>query len=132
MPRKRARRQADGLLLPVELLAQLFAGLEEGDAFLGDIHRGTGPRIAPGARAPALDRERAEAAQLYPVAARQGTGDFVEDRRNDPFDVTLVEMRIQLGQPEDQFGFGHRDRPTLTLFVRPPRGRRRPPRLSGA
>jgi len=41
----------------------------------------------------------AEAAQLDPVAARHGGDDLAQDRIHDILDVTLIEMRILLGNP---------------------------------
>jgi hypothetical protein len=58
-------------------------------------------------RASRLDREGAEAAQLHPVAPGQGRGDLLEDGGDDPLDIPVVEMRIELADPKDEFGLGH-------------------------
>src|SRR5208282_3076631 len=101
------RRWRERSLPLVEPLAQLLAGLEEGNVLFADLHAFPGTRVATHARAAPLDRESAEAAQLDPVAARQGRRDLVEDGGNDAFDVALVKVRIALGQMLDQLGFGH-------------------------
>ena len=86
----------------VEAQAHLLAGLEDGNRLLGHRHGGAGARVAAPPRLPALDRERTEAPQLDPVAPRQGVGDRVEDRVDDVLDVALVEVRVLLGDLEDQ------------------------------
>src|SRR5712691_8799613 len=63
----------------IEAVAQLLAGLEEGDVLFGDLDAIAGARVAPDTGIAALDRKGAEAAQLDPIAARQRRGDFVED-----------------------------------------------------
>src|SRR5712691_11673062 len=63
----------------IEAVAQLLAGLEEGDVLLGDLDAVAGARVAPDAGIAALDRKGTEAAQLDPVAARQRRGDFIEN-----------------------------------------------------
>src|SRR5688572_8036792 len=63
----------------VEALAHLLAGLEERHALLVDRDMRAGARIAAGTRRPVLDRERAEAAQLDTVTARERTDDLVEN-----------------------------------------------------
>src|SRR5208282_2028693 len=102
---------AAALPLAIEPLAQLLAGLEEGDVLLAHGHGLAGARVAPQARAALLDREGAEAAQLDAVALREGRGDLVEDRGHDALDVPLVEMRVALGDAQDQLRLGHRLRP---------------------
>ena len=44
---------------------------------------------------------------IHAVAASQGLGDFVEDRRHDPFDIPLIEMRIPGRQAGNQLRLGH-------------------------
>ena len=68
-----------------------------------------GARIAAGPRGAVLDRERAETAQLDPVATRQGGDDLVEDRVDDVLDVPLIEVRVVLGDTLNEFGLDHRD-----------------------
>ena len=50
--------------------------------------------LRPDARRAVLDRKRAEAAQLDPIAVRQRLGDLVEDRADDVLDVPQEQMRI--------------------------------------
>src|SRR5579883_3210790 len=102
-----AARAVERLFGGVELFAQLFAGLEERHGLFRNLHGFAGARVAPDARLAALHGERAEAAQLDPVAARERAGDLVEDRGYDALDVALVEMWVALGELEDEFGFGH-------------------------
>ena len=59
-----------------------------------------------------LHEKRAKSPEFDPVAPRQGRGDFVEDRRYDPLDVTLIQMGIRLRETENQLGFYHRDQPS--------------------
>ena len=70
---------------------------------LGDLDAVAGARVAANARVTALDRERAEAAQFDAVAARQGRGDLIENRRDDDLDIALIKMRICLGKPLHEF-----------------------------
>ena len=56
-----------------------------------------------------LDRERAETAQLDPVAARQSRDDLIQDRVHDILDIPLIEVRVVLGDALNKFGFDHRD-----------------------
>src|SRR5690606_887339 len=93
--------------LRIQALAKLLAGLEERRLLGLDLNGLAGSRIAAGAGLAVLDRERAEAPQFDPVAARERLGDLVEDRRDDPLHVALIEMWISLGQPGDQFGLCH-------------------------
>src|SRR5712691_8905511 len=101
-----ARRSAAA----VQALAHFLAGFEERHAFLVDRYARAGARIAAFARRPILHREGAEAAQLHPVAARQGGGDLVEDGVDDVFDVPLIKVRILRRNPLNELGFDHRDR----------------------
>src|SRR5256885_722767 len=63
--------------------------------------RGSPPRFST------LDREGAEAAQLHPVAPGQRIRDGVEDRVDQDLDVALVEMRVLLGDLEDELRLDH-------------------------
>src|SRR5918993_4527896 len=91
----------------VEALAQLFAGLEIGHDLVRHRHLVPGARVAPDPLAPRPDRERAEAAKLDPVAARQSRADLLEHGGDDPLDVAHVEVRVRVGEPLDQIRFGH-------------------------
>jgi len=84
-------------IIAVKPLAHFLARLEERDALLIDRHMGAGTRIASGAGGAMLDRERAEAAQLDTVAARERSNDLIEDRVHDILDIPLVEVRVVLG-----------------------------------
>src|SRR5262249_4934704 len=46
-------------------------------------------------------------AQLDPVAAGQGSRDLLENGGDDPFDIAVMEMRIELADPKGEFRFGH-------------------------
>src|SRR5438105_14079279 len=81
----------------VQALAHFLACLEERDALLIDRHMRAGARIAAGPCWPMLDRKRAKAAQLDPVATRQGSDDLIENRVHDILDIPLVEVRVVLG-----------------------------------
>src|SRR5207237_1048070 len=102
-PDHRARMGASGASMRarrlVQPVAQLLPGLEERDVLLGDLDAVAGARVAADTGVAALHREGAEAAQLDPIAARQGRGDLVEDRGDDDLDVALIEMRVGFGQP---------------------------------
>src|SRR5205085_8538506 len=88
-------------------VAQLLAGLEERDVLFGDRDAVAGARVAAEAGIAALDRERAKAAQLDPVAAGEGGGDLVEDRVDDHLDIALVKVRIGLRKLLNEFRFCH-------------------------
>jgi hypothetical protein len=51
-----------------------------------------------------LDRKGAKAAQLDTVTAGQGSRDLIEDRGDDPLHIAVIEMRIELADPKDEFG----------------------------
>jgi hypothetical protein len=63
----------------VEPLAQLLAGLEEGDVLLADMHAVAGARVAAQPRFAPLHLEGTEALQFDAVAPRQRGRDLVED-----------------------------------------------------
>src|SRR5580700_3986212 len=99
-----------GRRLMVQPVAQLLAGLEKRDVLLADVDAVAGARVAPDAGIAALDRKRAETAQLDPVATGQGRGDLVKNRGHDDLDIALIEMRIALGKSLDELRFRHRGR----------------------
>src|SRR5262249_2902723 len=66
---------------------ELFAGFKIWDVFLGDFDLVACARIAAHAGWPVLDRERAEPAQLDPVAASQRVCDLLENHVDDFFDI---------------------------------------------
>src|SRR5260370_15880728 len=102
--RRQARARSHRVIEP---LAQLLAGLEEGNVLLLDLHAVAGARVAPETRVAPLHRKGAEAAQLDAVAARQRRGDLVENGGHDTLDVALIEMRVAVGQALDELGLGH-------------------------
>src|SRR5262249_46038264 len=112
----------------VQALAHFPAGLEERHGFLVDRDARAGARVAAFARRPLLDRERPEAAQLDPVAARQGSGDLAQDGVDDILDIPLVKVRILRCDPLNELGFDHCGRPlagAATGMVSWPRCRER-------
>ena len=68
-----------------------------------------GARIAARARRTMLHRERAESAQLDPIAARQRSDDLIENRIHNVLDIPLIKMRVVLGDTLNKFGFDHRE-----------------------
>src|SRR3979411_2150951 len=93
----------------VQPFTHFLAGLEKRDTLLIARHMRAGARIAAGAVRTVLHRERAETAQLDPVAARQGGDDLIENRVHNVLDIPLVKMRVVFGDTLNKFGFDHRD-----------------------
>src|SRR5436305_9319645 len=91
----------------VQPVAQQLAGLEERHVLFGDLDTVAGARVAADPRVAALDRECAKTAQFDAVAACQGRGDLIEDRRDDDLDIALIEVRVCLGKPLDELRFCH-------------------------
>jgi hypothetical protein len=56
-----------------------------------------------------LHRKRAETAQFNPIAARQRSDDFIEDRVHNILHIPLIEMWVVFGDALNEFGFDHRD-----------------------
>jgi hypothetical protein len=98
----------------VQTLAELFTGLEIGNLFLADRDRITRTRVATDTCITLFDRKGTKTAKLDPVSAGKRVGDFVKDRCNNPFDVSLIEMRIQLSKPGNQFRFRHFQAPSCS------------------
>jgi hypothetical protein len=90
----------------IEPLAQLFAGLEEGRPFGLDFHAIAGSRIAADPLVARLDRERAEAAKLDPVAVAQSVDDLLQYRVDDVLDVS-VRKNILLSNVLDELRFDY-------------------------
>jgi hypothetical protein len=84
-------------IIPIEPLAHFLTRLEERDTLLIDRHVSAGSGIAPGTSRAMLHREGTETAQLDPVAARERSNDFIEDRVHDILNIPLVEVRVVLG-----------------------------------
>ena len=91
----------------IEPLAHLLAGLEERHAFLIDLDMSAGARVAAGPRRALLHRKRAEAAQLDTIATRHRGDDLAKDRVDDVLDVTLLEVRILIGNFLHEFRLDH-------------------------
>ena len=77
----------------VQALAQLLAGLEEGNPLFLDEHAVAGARITAGTRRPVFHRKRAETTKFDPVSARQGICNLIENGIDDIFDITVIKMR---------------------------------------
>src|SRR3712207_3433984 len=92
----------------VEPTMHILAGLERQSALLGHRDRFTIARVAPRARVTLLRREHPKAAQLHPIPSRQSGRDRAQDRIDDDLNVPLVQVRVLLREPFDQFGFEHR------------------------
>src|SRR5690606_23555589 len=104
---RRRRFRRFGLDAAVQPVAQLLAGLEERHHLLLHRHGLAGARVAAAARIAELHREGAEAAQLHALALGQGAGDLLEDGRHDAFDVAVIQVRVELPDPQYQLRFGH-------------------------
>src|SRR6185312_1147606 len=110
VPPLRAKVSGFGFgIVAVQPLAHFLARLEERNAFLIDRHMGTGARVAAGPRGTMFHGERAETAQLDPVAARQRSHDLIEDRIHDILDIPLIEVRVVLGNALNEFRFDHKE-----------------------
>src|SRR5581483_8899509 len=103
-----------GLL--VEPLAQVLAGLEEGDELLGHGHGGTRARVAADAGGPMLDGEGAEAAQLHPVTPRQRLDDLVEDDVDDALDIPVIKVLVGPSNLLNELGLDHRSASQPPMF----------------
>src|SRR5215204_783427 len=92
----------------VKPTVHILAGLERQSALLGHRHSLTIARIAPRARVTLLDREHPKAAQLHPIPSRQSGRDRAQDRIDDDLNIPLVQVRVLLRDPLDQFRLEHR------------------------
>ena len=92
----------------VQAVAELLAGLEERDVFLGDAYGVAGPRVAADAGIPALDRKCPEPAKFDAVAAGERRCYLVENCGHYDLDVALVQMRVSFGKPLYELRFRHR------------------------
>jgi hypothetical protein len=81
-------------LLAVKAISQQFAGLEEGNLLVIDLHGLARSRIAPDTRITRFHREGPEAAQLYPVALGKRFNYLFEHRIYDTLDMALRKVRI--------------------------------------
>ncbi len=88
-------------------MTHLLACPERGNDPLGDGNGVTRARVAACASLALLDHEGAEAAKLNSLALCKSITDRIQDRIDDLLDVTLIQMRILLGELHDQFGFEH-------------------------
>jgi hypothetical protein len=80
----------------------LLSSLKERYRLAIDTHCRTRSRIPASSGVAVFYRKRAEPAQLYTVALFQGRRDFFEYRRNDPLDIALIQMWIELGNALNQ------------------------------
>jgi len=106
---KRLSAGLGSAFVAIEPFAHFLAGLEKRHALLINRNMCTGARIAAGAGRAMLDRKCAEAAELDPVAARESSDDFIENRVHNVLHIPLIEMRVVLGDTLNKFGFDHRD-----------------------
>src|SRR5207247_2539783 len=90
----------------VQPVAQQLAGLEERHVLFGDLDTVAGARVAADPRVAALDRAGAKAAQFDAVAACQGRGDLIDDRRDDALDMARIEVRACLAKPPAEVRVG--------------------------
>src|ERR1700721_649237 len=97
--------QTSGRILRDGACRAFPGGFEKRPALLINRNMCTGARIAAGAGGAMLDRKCAEAAELDPVAARESSDDFIEDRGHNVLHIPLIEMRVVLGDTLNKFGF---------------------------
>ena len=64
-------------------------------------------RVATHAGVTLLHGKCAETPEFDPIAARHGFNDFVKDRRYDPLNIALVQVRVFIGNLLYQFGSYH-------------------------
>jgi hypothetical protein len=77
----------------------MLADSEEGDNLAGDINCGASFRVPPGARLAMLNRKGTEAAYFGPSTPSKCVADLPEDGFNNAFNVTALEVRVQLCYP---------------------------------
>ena len=82
----------------IEAVTHLLACPERRNDLLGDGNGFTRARVTACASLALLDREGAEAAKLNSPALCKSITDRVEDRIDDLLDVTLIQMRVLLGE----------------------------------
>tara|TARA_A100001391_G_scaffold133250_1_gene92249 strand:+ start:1880 stop:2338 length:459 start_codon:yes stop_codon:yes gene_type:complete len=87
----------------VQTFAKLFTRFEIGHFFLANRDCVAGARIAPNACVAMLDGKGTKTAKLDPVSAGKCVGDFIKDRRNNPFDISLIQMRVHFSKAGNQF-----------------------------
>ena len=85
----------------------ILARLEGRDHLLGHWDLFTIARVAPGARVTPLDREHPKVTQFDPVTTRERGRDRVQDGVDDGLHIPLVQVRVLLGDPLDQFRLEH-------------------------
>jgi hypothetical protein len=98
----------------VQTFTELFAGFEIGNLFLANWHRIPGSRVAPDAGVTLFDGKSTETAQFDPISTGERIGNFIKDRCNNPFDIALIEMRIQFSKSGNQFRFCHFQAPSCS------------------
>lgn len=78
------------LLSRVQAFSELLPGLEIRYALFLNIHGVAGSGISPSPRVSAFYGERTKTPQFYSIPILQCLRDFIEDGRNDPFNVSLI------------------------------------------
>src|SRR5215471_2427176 len=78
----------------VDLVPQLFAGLERGHAASRDLDGGARLRVTSRAGRRLADGERAEAAQIDPLALRQTIGDGIDERVDRQLHLLSLEVLL--------------------------------------
>src|SRR3954464_687081 len=111
-------------LAQVEPKVHVPARLEGRNDLFGHRDLGAIARVSSRARVPLLDREHAKAAQFNPISPRQCSRDRVQNGVDDGLHVPLVQVRVLLGDPLNQFrldhaGFRSRDRAGSSYRVLP-------------
>src|SRR3990170_3445379 len=127
----RGTRPAQDSIHPVDALSQLLAGLEMRNELVRNLHRGSGLRVAAGARRAVMQAEAAEAADLNALAGRERRRHLLQQLLHREFHVPVLQLRLLGRQRRDQLGFRHLSNPIenkLTNFkaVRTPMAIRAP------
>ena len=93
--------------LGVEPMVHVLARLEHRDQLLGHRDHLSIARVSSGARLTPLDPKSPEAAQFDASPTRERLGHRGEDRVDDLLHVPLVQVRVLLGDPLNQFRLEH-------------------------
>ena len=91
----------------VDAAAEFLTGLEERYALGRHTDGDAGARVATLAGGTLTHGKGAEAAEFDTAALGEGTGDFLEDRVDELFEVVGAEVRVAVGKLLDEFGLGH-------------------------
>jgi hypothetical protein len=90
---------ANWLVLFVQSRMQKFADSEVGSGPARDFDHNASFRVPPGARLAMLNRKGTEAAYFGPSTPSKCVADLPEDGFNNAFNVTALEVRVQLCDP---------------------------------